>query len=214
MDTKRGLFIVFEGANYMGKSFLIDHFISKYKNIIRMKVYKFPNRTTITGKQIDDFLKNKFEFNSIDEKIKLFADNREEQRENILNDINSGISVLCDRYIYSGIVYPLTEYCNKPLNLNNYSDIGYIENIISYDQYMPRPDIVFLIHSTFLRNEDERYHKFNKDLILSNFIMILEYTSTNYMIVNNKIDKLDDTISELYNYIITYDINQTIQYFI
>jgi dTMP kinase len=199
-NINRGLFIVVEGSNFAGKTTIINHLVNKYKDT-NFKVYKFPNRETKTGKIIDKFLKNEYSFSSNDEQNKIFALNRFEQKENIMKDLNNGINIICDRYIYSGIVYPLYT------NIKNLSDITeeHIIDIYKYDRYLPKPDIVLLITSQFSRNENERYHHLDKMIILEFYKKILEYTNSNYNLIYNKIDHLDKICESIYKSLILID---------
>lgn len=59
----------------------------------------------MSGKTINAYLTNK-EMKYPDEAIHLiFAANRWEMRDQILADLKSGITLICDRYAFSGVAY-------------------------------------------------------------------------------------------------------------
>lgn len=211
----RGKFLVFEGINGSGKTTIINILINYFEeNSIKYKYIKFPNRTTNTGKIIDDFLKNKYEFKSLKEQIQIFSENRKESQNLIKEYLKSNYIILCDRYLYSNIAYTLTD---QTLNIiqsdhNTYIDIN---NIIKYDKNIIKPDFTYLIKGNFiqLRNDkiQERYHNNNikNTLIFNNYLFALNYTNSNYKIINNKYNELDKTINDLIKDIEnkTYDYN-------
>jgi len=105
------MFIVVEGIDKVGKTTLIENLKCKFKEHqpnTKLVVYRFPDRTTSTGKIISDYLEKKIELSNIDI-FTLFAKNRLEKYDEMLNFITNGYIVICDRYIYSGIVYAI---CN------------------------------------------------------------------------------------------------------
>ena len=215
----RSKFIVFEGINGSGKTTLINILLHYFEeNSIKCKYIKFPNRSTKSGKIIDDFLKNKYEFKSLQEQIEIFANNRNESQDIIKEYLNSGTIILCDRYLYSNIAYTLTD---QTLNLLNNKSDNYINinDIIKYDNNLLKPDFVFLIKGNYiqLRNEkiQERYHndEIKNSLIFNNFLFGINYTNTNYKIINNKFNELEYTIQNLINDINNIDINNKFEYF-
>ncbi|CAI2380987.1 unnamed protein product [Moneuplotes crassus] len=150
---KRGLFIVLEGLDRSGKS-------SQCKNILNFFAQKemaaelinFPNRETQTGKMIDGYLKNS-DTKLGDEVVHLlYSTNRWEMKEYILETINSGTHIVCDRYAYSGVAYTHAkgldfDWCVAP------------------DKGLPHPDLVLFVNTTAEEISkragfgDERYEK-------------------------------------------------------
>lgn len=203
----RGLLIIFAGNNGSGKTTLINKITEELNNIpviinkdgkeVKLwNVYKFPNRSTVIGKKIDDFLKNKMTL-SKEIELKFFADNRKEFQSEILNLLKSGYNVICDRYVYCSLAYTLT---NQTLSIKNSEHINILslDNILKYDSNLIKPDYVFLIRGDHLklRNEEaQKYHKdgvFN-DLLLNNYIISFTHTKVKYMIIENIFGKLDET---------------------
>lgn len=198
-----GKFIVFEGINGSGKTTIINNLINYYnKHNIKYKYIKFPNRSSESGKIIDKFLKNEHEFLSINEQIKIFADNRKEEEEIIKNALNNNEIILCDRYLYSNIAYILTDVTHS-LYLNKNKSYITIDNIIKYDKGSLKPDLVFLINGDYinLRNDNiqERYHnnEIKNVLIFNNYLIAFEHTKTEYIIINNILGHLKNTTDSI-----------------
>lgn len=213
----RGKFIVFEGINGSGKTTIINNLITYYnKHNIKYKYIKFPNRLSDSGKIIDDFLKNKYEFTSINTQIKIFADNRKESELEIKSYLNDGNIVLCDRYLYSNIAYILTDI-SLARQLNRYcnSSIISINDILKYDNGLLKPDFVFLINGDYinLRNDSikERYHNdsIKNALIFNNYLISFNYTNSSYYIVNNILGQLKNITESIINKIARINISNT-----
>ncbi|KAF1918823.1 thymidylate kinase-domain-containing protein [Ampelomyces quisqualis] len=131
----RGKLIVFEGLDRAGKStqcqLLVEALQKSGKKVRHMR---FPDRTTPIGQMINNYLSGASD--AEDHVIHLlFSANRWEAAASIQSDLQSGTTVIIDRYYYSGCVYSAAkhnpamslEWCRKP-------DVG-----------LPRPDMcVFL----------------------------------------------------------------------
>lgn len=152
--VSRGAFLVLEGIDRSGKStqakLLVDKLLAKgYK----AEYMRFPERTnTKTGPIIDSYLKSATEVN--DQVIHLlFSANRWEYVTAIKSKLASGITLVVDRYAYSGVSYTAAkpnmslDWCKQP------------------DKGLPRPDkVIFLnidINDATKRGEygEERYEK-------------------------------------------------------
>lgn len=225
MNMMRGKFVVFEGINGSGKTTIINNLINYYTNKnIKYQYIKFPNRNSNTGKIIDKFLKNQYEFKSIKEQIQIFAENRKESEELIKNSLNENKIVLCDRYLYSNIAYTITD---MSLNIQYNNSLEYlpINNIIQYDSNLLKPDLVFLINGNYinLRNEEiqERYHnnEIKNGIIFNNYLLALHHTNSSYFIINNKFNKetnesnLEESINHINKIINSIYVDNTYQYF-
>jgi dTMP kinase len=63
------------------------------------------DRESVSGKTLNQYLQNR-DMKYPDEAIHLiFAANRWEMRDQILSDLKSGITLICDRYAFSGVAY-------------------------------------------------------------------------------------------------------------
>ncbi|KAG4305609.1 hypothetical protein PORY_001165 [Pneumocystis oryctolagi] len=131
-NRTRGSFIVIEGPDRSGKTtqckLLAEEF--RIKNL-PVKIQKFPDRNTEIGKTIDMYLSG--DLNLEDHAVHLlFSANRWEISEKIRKDLEKGIAVIADRYIYSGIAFSAA----KGLN---------IEWCKASEQGLPLPDgIIYL----------------------------------------------------------------------
>lgn len=127
---ERGFFIVFEGCDHSGKTTQCK-LLSESGIFSRVRRIAFPDRSTAIGSMINSYLNNSSELS--DEAIHLlFSANRWEAAERISELLNSGTTVICDRYCYSGIAYSAAkglklDWCRAP------------------DRGLPAPDLVIFI---------------------------------------------------------------------
>ncbi|OJJ95481.1 hypothetical protein ASPACDRAFT_36183 [Aspergillus aculeatus ATCC 16872] len=107
METpaQRGALIVVEGLDRAGKSSQCESLHKKLQHKGRaVKYVRFPDRTTAIGKMIDGYLRGQSQLD--DHSIHLlFSANRWELAQSIEQDIANGVTVIVDRYSYSGAVY-------------------------------------------------------------------------------------------------------------
>jgi len=68
----------------------------------------FPDRTTPIGQFINDYLSGRLEVNNQTLHL-LFSANRWENYKKIEGTLLSGISIVCDRYWYSGVAYSMAK---------------------------------------------------------------------------------------------------------
>nr|QSE03617.1 thymidylate kinase [Metchnikovella dogieli] len=128
----RGRLIVFEGLDRAGKTTMANKTIEHLcQQGIRMESLCFPFYDTPTGNIIKTHLKERHPMEDHVVHL-LFSANRWEAKAKIESALDSGISIVLDRYYPSGIAYsaakglPL-EWCCGP------------------DNGLPRPDIVFFL---------------------------------------------------------------------
>ncbi|KAH0815531.1 thymidylate kinase isoform X2 [Tenebrio molitor] len=148
---RRGALIVIEGVDRSGKSTQCKKLVDSLKAMsVNADLVRFPDRSTHIGGLIDKYLKQKSHL--CDEAIHLmFTANRWEKKEEMERLLKQGVTLVVDRYSFSGIVYSSIKknmklhWCQEPEN-------GLL-----------RPDLVFLL--TLSENEmakrpnfgDERY---------------------------------------------------------
>ncbi len=103
----RGAFVLLEGVDRCGKTTqcktLVDRLISAG---IAATLMRFPDRTTSTGIIINDYL-TQSTTNALDDHAihLLFSANRWESAATIVDHLRNGATVVCDRYVYSGVAF-------------------------------------------------------------------------------------------------------------
>lgn len=102
---KRGALIVIEGVDRSGKSTQCRKLVESLKSRnVEAALVTFPDRTTTIGGIIDKYLKQ--EAHVCDEAIHLlFTANRWEKKSEMEKLLKKGVTLVVDRYSYSGIVY-------------------------------------------------------------------------------------------------------------
>ncbi|KAI6119210.1 thymidylate kinase-domain-containing protein [Pisolithus croceorrhizus] len=133
--TTRGAFIVIEGLDRSGKSTqaaILQSRLQGHEQPARAVLIKFPDRTTAIGKMIDAYLCSRSELD--DHAIHLlFSANRWELVSTIYAHLAAGVTVIADRYAFSGIAFSARkglryEWCRAP-------DIG-----------LPAPDLTLFLN--------------------------------------------------------------------
>ena len=103
----RGLLIVVEGLDRSGKSTqtqLLTEALNSARHQRPTELWKYPNRETELGVIIDKYLRKKIEMD--DHAVHLiFSANRWEFERKMREKLNSGTSLVVDRYAYSGVAY-------------------------------------------------------------------------------------------------------------
>jgi len=145
-------------------------------------IEKFP----VFSRTIDGYLKSSVSLP--DETIHLlFSANRWETVDELLAELNSGVDVVCDRYVYSGIAYSAAkgldlEWCRAP------------------DKGLPKPDLVLYMNVSpdVARQRggygEERYEKAEFQAKVGKQFLALGATENNWRIVNA--DRDTETISK------------------
>jgi dTMP kinase len=106
-NTPRGAFILFEGIDRCGKTtqsgLLAAYAASKGK----CESIRFPNRTSQIGKLINDYLLSTAETSNVSDQTihLLFSANRWEAAKDIERKLQEGVTLICDRYAYSGVSF-------------------------------------------------------------------------------------------------------------
>eukprot|EP00735_Rhodelphis_limneticus_P014664 TRINITY_DN8730_c0_g1::TRINITY_DN8730_c0_g1_i1::g.23840::m.23840 TRINITY_DN8730_c0_g1::TRINITY_DN8730_c0_g1_i1::g.23840 ORF type:complete len:226 (+),score=30.59,sp/P23919/KTHY_HUMAN/49.28/4e-70,Thymidylate_kin/PF02223.12/3.1e-45,AAA_28/PF13521.1/0.00044,AAA_14/PF13173.1/0.05,AAA_14/PF13173.1/8.3e+02,KTI12/PF08433.5/0.071,MobB/PF03205.9/0.25,MobB/PF03205.9/1.3e+03,DUF463/PF04317.7/0.18 TRINITY_DN8730_c0_g1_i1:63-740(+) len=133
--TCRGTLVVLEGVDRSGKTtqvkMLVEELVSQGK---KAELMCFPDRTTQIGQMINAYLTNSAEIS--DQAIHLlFSANRWEHATKINKLLESGTTVFCDRYAFSGVAFSAAKglpraWCKGP-------DVG-----------LPEPDLVCFLELT------------------------------------------------------------------
>ena len=128
----RGVLIGLEGCDHSGKSTQSVRLVNFLNNNgYRAELLSFPNRSTSIGMIIDEYMKGKHDLD--DHAIHLlFSANRWELDATMRTKLNSGITLIVDRYVYSGRVYSMAKGLDEDWCRS--SDLGLI-----------RPDRIFYL---------------------------------------------------------------------
>ena len=117
--TVRGTLIVLEGIDRSGKTSQSARLVQRLTDDgVTTKLMRFPDRSTPTGRVINDYLQQTIE--ASDEVIHLlFLANRWEAQREIAHDLLRGTTLVIDRYAYSGVAFSSAkgldiEWCKAP----------------------------------------------------------------------------------------------------
>ena len=104
-----GLLISFDGLDSTGKATQVKRFVDHLqKDGHTVRLFETPDYATPTGQQLKQLLQNKdgvWAQTPWVEKMKLFAANRREHREEVLETLASGGVVVYDRYVPSSLAF-------------------------------------------------------------------------------------------------------------
>ena len=143
--------IVIEGLDGVGKntqSNLLTKYLSeKYGDTV---LYSFPRYHSPTGKRVADYLNGGLDELTLLEKAKLYADDRFAVREAILDNLNSGLNVVCDRYILSNMYFVAMAkiaVMDNECESANYPDLtrASILHLEYCQNKMPVPDLTIVL---------------------------------------------------------------------
>lgn len=198
-STMRGALIVLEGCDRSGKTTQSTKLVEILNNMkIPAKKISFPDRSTPIGSIINDYLSRKIELPDRSVHL-LFSANRWELEPEIRKQIESGVTLIVDRYSYSGVVFTSAKQC---------IDFNWC---CGPENGLPKPDLVMFLKLSieemakrsgfgderyenieFQRKVDQNYDKFKND----NFIHInaAEDISTLTNILLDKILNIIDNV--------------------
>ncbi|QEM24872.1 CPXV186 protein [Cowpox virus] len=128
----RGALIVFEGLDKSGKTTQCMNIMESITSNT-IKYLNFPQRSTVTGKMIDDYLTRKKTYNDHIVNL-LFCANRWEFASFIQEQLEQGITLIVDRYAFSGVAYAAAKGASMTLSK-------------SYESGLPKPDLVIFLES-------------------------------------------------------------------
>jgi dTMP kinase len=119
----RGALIVIEGADRVGKTTHAAQLVTSLTDLgLAVQAIKFPDRTTSIGEVIDQYLKREIQLD--DHAIHLlFSTNRWEWFPRMKSLLESGVSLVVDRYAYSGVAYSAAKE-SLSLDWCKHSDAG------------------------------------------------------------------------------------------
>ena len=150
----RGLLIAFEGLDQSGKQtqaeLLRDHLKAQGQKV---RLLSFPDYGTSIGEEIARALQGERDYGP-DVMQLLYVANRYERKDEILQWLDGGLILVCDRYRASSIAY------GEAMGL----DGAWLADM---QKYLPEPDITFLLDiapETSARRKTSDRDKYERDL--------------------------------------------------
>ena len=137
---RRGAFIVLEGVDRCGKTTQCGLLVKKLISMsLEASLFRFPDRTTTIGQLINDYLQNT-KGKAVDDRAihLLFSANRWEAADGLIQTLQNGTTVICDRYAYSGVAF------SSAKNRGNKDDLS-IDWCKAPDAGLPAPDAVIFL---------------------------------------------------------------------
>uniref|UniRef100_A0A8C8SF27 Thymidylate kinase n=1 Tax=Pelusios castaneus TaxID=367368 RepID=A0A8C8SF27_9SAUR len=189
MACRRGALVVLEGVDRSGKSTQSRRLVEALCAGGHLaQLLSFPDRTTEIGQLISAYLGHKS--NLEDHTVHLlFSANRWEQVPLIKNKLNQGITLVVDRYAFSGVAFTSAkenfslDWCKQP-------DVG-----------LPKPDLILFLELSTLeaaKREDfgnERYeHSSFQEKVLQHYHHLMKDKTLNWKILD-----ASKSIEELHN---------------
>lgn len=168
----KGRLITIEGIDGSGKNTQAELLVEKLNHCKRMaKLYSFPSyEETFFGKEIGLYLNGQFgTIDQVHPKLAslLFAGDRFEKKQNIVDDLNCGIDVVCDRYVESNIAHQ----CAKLPVSERPSFIAWLEYLEYCIYKLPKPEVTFFLDvplsiskDLVLRKKQRVYTKEKEDI--------------------------------------------------
>jgi len=190
VSTPRGALIVLEGCDRTGKTTQAQMLIETLKKQGKSAEFmRFPDRSTNIGGIINSYLSCSSELE--DHSIHLlFSANRWELVPKILSTLESGATVIIDRYAFSGVAFSAAKK-NMSLEWCKNSDVG-----------IPQPDLVLFLdlsHEEAQRRAqfgEERYEKeeFQKK-VYENYQLLKDET-WKMIDANKSIEELQEVLAQ------------------
>ncbi len=152
----KGLLIAFEGLDQSGKQtqaeMLRDRLTAAGRTV---RLLSFPDYATVIGAEIGRALRGERDYGA-DVMQLLYVANRYEYTKKILDDIDAGIILVCDRYLASSVAYGEAQGL----------DGAWLRDI---QKYLPQPDVTFLLDippDVSARRKTQDRDKYERDLAL------------------------------------------------
>lgn len=147
----RGKIITIEGLDGAGKSTQIDLLVSKLKvNNVKHKFIHFPMLNKgVYGELIAEYLRGEFgSVEAVNPKLValLFAEDRKEHKDKLLQWLDEGYLIIMDRYVNSNIAFQ----CAKTTSLEDKAKLK--DWILDFEfnvNRLPYPSVSFFLHVPF-----------------------------------------------------------------
>lgn len=142
----KGKLVTFEGIDGSGKGTQSKLLLSKLRAAgVKAEIFSFPcYDKTFFGKEIGAFLRGEFGgINDVHPKLAsmLYAMDRLEMRQSIIEYLDGGYIVICDRYVDSNIAHQSSKLSSEEKT----KFINWIEELEYVFNKMPVPDLTFFL---------------------------------------------------------------------
>jgi dTMP kinase len=152
----RGLLIAFEGLDQSGKQtqaeLLRDRLVARGRTV---RLLSFPDYDTAIGSEIGRALRNERHY-APDVMQLLYVANRYEYKESILEAIQAGTILVCDRYLASSVAYGEAQGLDAAW-------------LLDIQKHLPQPDVTILLDippEASARRKSTARDKYERDLAL------------------------------------------------
>lgn len=184
---KRGALIVLEGLDRSGKSSQCASLVSFLsKQGVPAEAWRFPDRSTAIGCMISSYLSSSADLDDCTVHL-LFSANRWEKRSLMEAKLKEGITLVVDRYSYSGVAFSAA----KGLNLNWCK---------APDRGLPAADLVLFLNippevaAARGGYGGERYEKLDFQMEVANFYKKLQDSTWQTIDATKSIDEVQEDI--------------------
>lgn len=149
--NSRGAFILLEGVDRCGKTTQCSRLLNRLISAgIAATAMRFPDRTTPIGNIINSYLQSG---NDLDDHAihLLFSANRWEASPKLLEHLQNGTTVVCDRYAYSGVAFSSAKVADVDVVDNNGNRQNSTQPVLDIewckapDRGLPAPDCVIFL---------------------------------------------------------------------
>ena len=153
---KPGLLIAFEGLDQSGKQtqaeMLRDRLTAKGRTV---RLLSFPDYETVIGAEIGRALRGERHYGA-DVMQLLYVANRYEYKQTIVEAIQAGTILVCDRYLASSVAYGEAQGLDRVW-------------LVEIQKYLPRPEVTILLDippEASARRKSKDRDKYEQDLAL------------------------------------------------
>ncbi|XP_036609150.1 thymidylate kinase [Trichosurus vulpecula] len=193
MAGRRGALIVLEGMDRAGKTTQCRKLVTALlESGQRAEFLRFPERSTEIGKLLSSYLEKKSSMEDHTVHL-LFSANRWEQVPLIKEKLSQGITLVVDRYAFSGVAFTSAkenfslDWCKQP-------DVG-----------LPKPDLILFLHlssqEAAKRGDfgSERYeNNAFQEKALQRFYQLMKDDSLNWKTIDAS-QSIEDLHKEIYS---------------
>lgn len=144
----KGKLIVVEGVDGVGKNTQSKLLVQTIAAFAPVRFFSFPQYTSPTGMKVADYLNGRTPNLSRMDIAKLYADDRLAAKAEIIECLEKGIHVVCDRYVMSNIAFQSSWYLSRENAGETEAELA--QNMIDAidlleygENQMPFPDLTF-----------------------------------------------------------------------